>query len=105
RLLDVNLQTDRVCLLIDIHNLSEKLAVKKGQNDLFGDFPLRYFQREILDYLNLVLIENDDDIVSVLNIERFIVIKSLPFQQSHSYFIEGLEEKLEKLNSFLKRKY
>lgn len=99
-LLDVGLHTNRVCLLIDIHNLTEK--VNEG---LLGDFPLHYFQREVLDYLNLILIETTDDIISVLNIERFIIIKALPSEKSFSYFVKGLNEKLEKLNSFLGRKY
>ncbi len=104
-LLDVDLNSNRVCLLIDIHNLTEKITSKKGNKGLLDDFSFQYFQREVLDYLNLILIESADDIISVLNIERFIIIKSLPSQQSYSYFIEGLDEKLEKLNSFLERKY
>ena len=78
-LLDVNLHTDRVCLLIDINNLSERISAEKGNDGLFEDFPLQYFQRDVLDFLNLILIENNEDIVSVLNFERFIIIKSLPF--------------------------
>ncbi|NYF25246.1 sugar diacid recognition domain-containing protein [Sporosarcina sp. JAI121] len=104
-LLDVNLHIDRVCLLIDITNLSERISAEKGNDGLFEDFPLQYFQRDVLDFLNLILNDNKEDIVSVLNFERFIIIKSLPYQQSYVNFISDLDEKVAKLNSFLERKY
>lgn len=96
-LLEIDMHKDQICLLIDIHNLSEKISA--------GNFPLPYFQREVMDFLNLLFQEHKGDIVSFLNIERFIIIKSLPFQHSYSSFIERLDEKLEKLNLFLHSKY
>ncbi|KAB2333290.1 transcriptional regulator [Cytobacillus depressus] len=96
-LLDIEMDKDQVCLLIDIHSLSEKISA--------GNFPLAYFQREVLDFLNLLFQENKGDIVSFLNIERFIIIKSLPFYDSYSSFMKRLDEKLGKLNSFLESKY
>ncbi|MBU8878409.1 helix-turn-helix domain-containing protein [Bacillus sp. FJAT-29790] len=104
-LLEIDLHTDQVCLLIDIKNLSQKLSSKKESEEFFGDFPLQFFQRETLDFLDLLFYENKGDIVSFLNIERFVIIKSLPFQQSYSSFIDSLDEKLEKINSFLESKY
>ena len=104
-LLDVDLQTDRICLLIDIKNLPEKESVENAGEKSVGDFSFQYFQKEVGDYLSLLFQEDDGDIVSILNIERFIVIKTLPFQQSYASFTEGLGEKIERLNSFLERKY
>ncbi|KAA0965072.1 transcriptional regulator [Sporosarcina sp. ANT_H38] len=104
-LLKVDLNSDHVCLLIDINHLTEKITSKKGYEGLLGDFPFQYFQREVLDYLNLILIESDEDIISALNIERFIIIKSLPSHQAYLYFVESLDDKIEKLNYFLEKKY
>ncbi len=103
-LLDIDLHTDRVCLLIDMANLSEKISSNEPTGSA-EDFPVQYFQREVLDYLNLIFHENEGDIISALNIERFIVIKTLPFQQSYANFTASLEEKLDRLNTFLQRKY
>ncbi|MFJ8064026.1 CdaR family transcriptional regulator [Psychrobacillus sp. NPDC096426] len=104
-LLNVDLHANRVCLLIDINNLTEKVSSEKGKVGLLDDFSLQYFQREVLDYLRLIFIENTDDIISVLNIERFIIIKALPTKKSLSILVKSLDEKLEKLNVFLERKY
>lgn len=100
KLLEYDLHKDRVCLLIHIHSLSEKIAEK---NEVFGTF--QYFQKEVLNFLHLIFHENKDDIVSLLDFERFIIIKSLPYQQSFSTLIASLEEKLYKINTFLKTKY
>lgn len=104
-LLNVDLETNRVCLLIDIHNLAGKVTSEKGKEGLLGDFPLQYYQREVLDYLNLIFNKDKEDIISILNIERFIIIKALHLEESYTYLINSLDEKLKKLNSFLERKY
>lgn len=105
KLLEFDLHTDRVCLLININSLSEKISTKKVNDELYGGFPFQYFQREVLSFLHLIFQENKDDFVSFLDFERFIVIKSLPYQQSFSSLIESLNEKLTKINSFLETKY
>lgn len=104
-LLDIDLHTDRVCLLIDMVNLSKKISVANAHSKSNEDFSVQYFQRDVMNYLNLIFHEDDSDIISTLNIERFIIIKTLPFQQSYANFTAGLEEKLERLNQFLQRKY
>jgi carbohydrate diacid regulator len=96
KLLEFDVHSKRVCLLIDIRPSSDTT------NDLIGTFPL---QKEVLSFLQLMFHENKDDIVSLLNLERFIVIKSLPYQQSFESLMETLEEKLHKINSFLETKY
>jgi carbohydrate diacid regulator len=96
KLLEFDIHTNRVCLLINIRPSSETT------NSLIGTFPL---QKEVLSFLQLMFQENKDDIVSLLNLERFIVIKSLPYQQSFCLLVDTLEEKLQKINSFLENKY
>ncbi|WP_066384012.1 CdaR family transcriptional regulator [Neobacillus mesonae] len=105
KLLEFNIDTDRVCLLIDIKNFSNRLSANKEGDDLFERFPLQYFQPEVLSFLQLIFKENKDDIVSFLSLERFIVIKSLPYPRSFSALMESLEEKLQKINTFLETKY
>jgi carbohydrate diacid regulator len=104
-LLDFDFNIDRVCLLVDINSLSEKISSNKGEYELFRNFPLQYFQSEVLNFLNLIFQENKGDIVSFLNIERFIIIKTLPYSQSYISLINSLEQKLEKINSYLETKY
>ncbi len=96
-LLDYDLETDSVCILIDIHSLSQNISLKK--------FPLQYFQREVLDFLHLLFHETKNDIISFLNIERFILIKSLPSERSFTILQQNLEQKLQRLNTFLHKKY
>jgi carbohydrate diacid regulator len=104
KLLEYDIETKRICLLIDIKN-SQKIPVRKGTDELFEDFPFQYFQREIISFLQLIFQENKDDIISFLSLERFIVIKSLPYQGSYSALIESLEGKLQKLNTYLANKF
>ncbi|MFK9094592.1 CdaR family transcriptional regulator [Bacillus salipaludis] len=105
KLLEFDIHTNRVCLLIDIKNFSETLSTKTTTDDLFGSFPLQYFQREVLSFLQLIFQENKDDIISFLSLERFIVIKSLPYPRSYTVLLESLDEKLQKINNFLAAKY
>lgn len=105
KLLEFNLDSSHVCLLIEIKNSSETISDKKNNDELFESFPFQYFQREILEYLQLLFQEEKNDIVSFLNFNQFIVIKALPYQRSYSLLMESLEERLQKINSFLKAKY
>lgn len=103
KLLEFDLLKDRSCLLININSPSKTKSANKEKDELFGSF--QYFQKEVLNFLNLIFHENKDDIVSLINFEQFIVIKSLPYQKSYPALLDSLEEKLKKINSFLETKY
>jgi carbohydrate diacid regulator len=105
KLLDYDLQSNKVCLLVDIQSFSKKISSEKSNEEFFGSFPLQYFQREVLNFLHLLFHESKNDIISYLNIERFIVIKSLPTERSFSRLQENLEQKIQRLNAFLETKY
>ncbi|MFD0828801.1 CdaR family transcriptional regulator [Neobacillus sp. M.A.Huq-85] len=105
KLLEFDLHTNRVCLLIDINNFSEKISAKKGTDDFYESFPMQYFQKELLSFFQLIFQENNDDMISFLSLERLIVIKALPYPRSFSALEEGLPNKLEKINTFLAKKY
>ncbi|GHH99334.1 CdaR family transcriptional regulator [Neobacillus kokaensis] len=105
KLLGFDIDTKRICLIIDIKHFSKKISCKKAADNFFKNFPLQYFQREVLSFLQLIFQENKDDIISFLSLERFIVIKSLPYPRSFTVLIESLEEKLEKINTFLDTKF
>lgn len=103
--LDYDLGINRTCILIDINMLSANLTVKKGSAGFYDKLSFPYFQREVLDFLSLIFRESKDDIISFLNMERFIVIKSIKSEEAYSSFIKTLEQKLGKLNNFLESKY
>ncbi|GLB61835.1 CdaR family transcriptional regulator [Cytobacillus sp. NCCP-133] len=98
KLLEFDLLTDRVCLIIDITNTSS------GDWNLFGNLSF-HFQKEVLSFLKLLFQKNDNDIVSFLDFKRFIIFKSMPFPESLPSLLDKLDEKLAKINSFLEAKY
>jgi carbohydrate diacid regulator len=105
KLLEFNMELNRVCLLVDIRNLSEEITFRKKSDDYYASFPLQFFQQEVLNFLQIIFHEQKDDIISFLSLERFIIIKSLPFPGSYPDLLENLEEKLVKINRFLETKY
>ncbi len=104
-LLDCDLQIDRVCLLIHIHSLSQKIPSKTEAESLFASFPFQYIQREVLNFLHLLFHESKNDLISVLPFEHFIVCKSLPSTNSYSLLYDSLDQKLYRLNHFLESKF
>lgn len=100
--LGYDLDISRTCLLIDVD-----IDMNSLNNDsLVSDrFSLPYFQREALDFLSLIFRETKDDIISFLNVERFIIIKAFHSSESHLAFLDKLGQKLEKLNKFFESKY
>lgn len=100
--LGYDLDTSRTCILIDI---DIDMNTLNGSSNFSDRFSFPYFQREALDFLNLILRETKDDIISFLNVERFIIIKAFRSDEAHAAFLDKLEQKLEKLNKFLESKY
>ncbi|OIK06791.1 transcriptional regulator [Bacillus sp. MUM 116] len=105
KLLEFDLHTNRVCLLIDIQNFSKKISAQKEANDFYDSFPMQYFQKELLSFFQLIFQDNNDDMISFLSLERLIVIKALPYSRSFSTLVESLPNKLEKINTFLEKKH
>ncbi|WP_243297915.1 CdaR family transcriptional regulator [Bacillus litorisediminis] len=106
KMLEYELETNKVCILVDIHSLSQNISSDNpNQEPLTSSFPLQHFQREVLDFLHLLFHESKNDIISSLNIERFIIIKSLSTEHAFTLLKENLSEKLERLNTFLETKY
>jgi len=103
--LDYNLDIYRICILIDIDRQTGEKASAKTQVEFSDKLSFSYYQREVLDYLTLVFRESKDDIVSFLNVERFIIIKSIKSEEAGPSFVSTLEQKLQKINKFLESKY
>ena len=102
-LLDINLHKNKVCLLIKINRFSKLNHTKQGNDEFFNRF--QYFRKEVIGFLKLIFHCDKDDIVSLIDFETFIIIKSLPYKQSYSSLLEGLDDKLMRMNSFLENKY
>jgi carbohydrate diacid regulator len=105
KLLDYDLQTDHICLLIQINSISQKIASTTLSETFSSKFPFQYFQREMLNFLHLLFHESKNDLISFLTIEHFVVIKSIPSKISFSNLKENMEQKIQRLNTFLKTKY
>lgn len=102
-LLDINLHIDRVCLLIKIKRSFKDNQAKHRNDDFFNRF--QYFRNEVINYLKVIFQCDKDDIVSLIDFETFIVMKSLPYKLSYSLLLEYLEDKLMRMKSFLENKY
>jgi len=102
--LDYDLEISRTCVLLDINMLSANPSSQKSAG-FFDKFSFPYFQRDVLDFLTLVFQESKDDILSFLNVERFIIIKSVKSEESYRAFVDTLPQKLDKINKFLASKY
>lgn len=100
--LGYDLDISRTCILIDIHR---PVPMQTSPPELQDPYSLPYFQRDVLDYLYLIFQDSDEDIFSFINIERLIIVKPAAAERSYSTLISSLEQKLNKLNSFLQAKY
>lgn len=101
-MLGYDLAVDRVCIIIDIDSLSINLS---NQNSQFSDkFSLHYLQQELMENVKYVFIDNKQDMISYLNLEQFIILKSVQSKEKYD-FNKTIEHKLQKLNQYLKRKF
>ncbi|TNJ65707.1 transcriptional regulator [Paenibacillus hemerocallicola] len=103
--LDYNLETDRVCLLIDIAGYPHAPDSAAPAPPPADPIPLPYLQQEILDYLNLLFKKSKDDIVSQISVERFIAILPVKSKTEPAQLSVALEKELRKLSLFLQSKY
>lgn len=97
QMLGYDLDTNRICLLVDIQMERGNLPADK--------FSLPIFQRDVLDFLALVFRDTRADIISMLNMGQFIIIKPMKNPDNRNLFMNGLEQKLQKVNKFLETKY
>ncbi len=102
-LLEFDLHKSRVCLVIKINRKPLSSSSKKNNDEFLGHF--QYFQKEVIGFLHLIFHECKDDMISLLDFERFLVIKTLPYKESYSSLLERLEEKLMKINTFVETKF
>jgi carbohydrate diacid regulator len=103
KMLGYNLGLNRVCLLIDMDVLS--LNLSNQQNELPDKFSLQYLQKELIDHVKYHFIDNKQDIISLLTLEQFIILKTVNVGESPDMFIRTVKHKLQRLNQYLKAKY
>lgn len=103
KILGYNLELTRVCLLLEIDTLS--LHLSQQQSESTEKFSLQYIQKDLTEHVKHIFEDSKEDIVSLLNLEQFIILKSVPFEENHQLLIKRIERKLHKLNDLLTKKY
>jgi carbohydrate diacid regulator len=101
KMLGYNLDLDRICIIIEIDLLSIHLP---SQEDKFNKFSFQYFQKELIEQVKYLFVDNKEDIISLLNLEQFIILKSV-YSNDQDTFLKAIESKTQKLNQFLKKKH
>jgi carbohydrate diacid regulator len=102
-MLGYNLEGNRVCLLIEINMLS--LHSSESLREPYDKFSLQFYQREVIDTVKLIFQDSKQDIISLLNPEQFIIVKSLDRNESTESFMKSIERKTAQLNAYVQRKY
>jgi carbohydrate diacid regulator len=103
KMLGYHFEGNRVCLLIEIDMLSLHLSERTGEP--YDKFSLQYFQRELIDTVKSIFQDSKQDIISLLNPEQFIIIKSLDRNENTESFMKTIERKVTQLNAYVQRKY
>ncbi|TCP31313.1 CdaR family transcriptional regulator [Scopulibacillus darangshiensis] len=102
KLLDYNLESEYTCMLIDIECLFIQEDKATGNKE---KLPQQHLQRDVVDFMNLIFRDSKDDIISLINPDRFIVIKAKTSEKNQSSFIRSLKAKQQKFNGFLASKH
>jgi carbohydrate diacid regulator len=101
KMLGYNLELYRICIIIEIDLLSLHLP---SQEDGFDKFSFQYFQKELIEQVKYLFVDNKEDIMSLLNLEQFIILKSVN-SNDQGTIMKAIESKTQKLNQFLKKKH
>ncbi|WP_100403752.1 CdaR family transcriptional regulator [Bacillus sp. FJAT-42315] len=97
--LGYNPDINRCCVLIDIHQPTSKQPIRNTPYS----FP--YFQRDVIDYIQLIFHESKEDIISFIGMEKVIVVKPVKTKEAYAALRSSLQQKLDKLTNFLSIKY
>src|SRR5699024_3110158 len=94
--LNFNENTNRVIMLLEIDGGAEARPEEKAWE---------VFQNNILKTIKAHLYENNEDIVSFLNLDQFIIIKTIGIDSKQTIDLRLLDSKVKRLKSDLKFNY
>ncbi|MTT31814.1 transcriptional regulator [Terrilactibacillus sp. BCM23-1] len=103
QMLGYDLNTPRVCLIIDINMQHSKILQKEKASCIIP--PLQLLQQDIQLYLQQCFMDSDQDIICLLNPEQFILLKSSNLDEDEASFIEKIKFRLKKFNKYLESKH
>ena len=103
KMLGFNLDSDvkRICFLIEIDFLSDPSS---NQQDPEGS-SWQFLQNHIIALLRYYFIDSQEDLISLLTLDQFIVIKSINHDCQTDSFIKRMENKILRFKQFLKSKH
>ncbi|MBU8878404.1 helix-turn-helix domain-containing protein [Bacillus sp. FJAT-29790] len=105
KMLGFNLELDirRVCLLIEIDMFSDSFS--RQHNQIQNKLSWQFLQNNLMDTLKYYLIDNKEDMISLLTIDQFIVIKTIKSDESYDLFIKRLDHNIQRMMHYLKTKF
>ncbi|TYP79333.1 CdaR family transcriptional regulator [Paenibacillus methanolicus] len=97
KMLGYRFDLDRICVIIEMDLLSLHVPGLDKHS-------LPYFQRELIEQVKHLFVDHRQDIFSLLNLERFIVLKAvLPHERET--IVQKLENRMHRLNHFTQEKH
>ncbi|MGG1398549.1 sugar diacid recognition domain-containing protein [Bacillus salipaludis] len=105
KMLGYNLDKEfkRVCLIIEMDMLSEQLTGTHPK--IPHTFSWQFLQDNMMDILRHYLIDNKEDILSLLTLDQFILIKAIDAAESLESFNKQLEHKISRMSEYIQTKY
>ncbi|MDQ6599072.1 transcriptional regulator [Bacillus salipaludis] len=105
KMLGYNLDKEfkRVCLIIEMDMLSEQFTGTHPK--IPNTFSWQFLQDNMMDILRHYLIDNKEDILSLLTLDQFILIKAIDAAESSECFNKQLEHKISRMSEYIQSKY
>ncbi|MDR6998499.1 sugar diacid recognition domain-containing protein [Neobacillus niacini] len=100
---NLDLEFKRVCLIIEIDMLSEQFSGTDPK--IPNTFSWQFLQDNMMDLMRYYLIDNKEDILSLLTLDQFILIKAIDAAESPESFTKQMEHKISRMSEYIKSKY
>ncbi|WP_042355493.1 CdaR family transcriptional regulator [Bacillus rubiinfantis] len=105
KMLGYNLDLDvkRVSILIELDMLTNQFS--EELNPIPDKFSWQFLQNNIIDILRYYLIDHNEDLLSLLTLDQFILIKTLDPTEPQDQYLAKLEQKMNRTLQYLNTKY
>lgn len=103
RMLGYNLNLSRICILIEISVMELNLPIH--QNEIPDKYSYQYLQKDLIDNLKYYLIDNNQDMISLLTLDQFIILKTVGAEENIDIFIKRMRHNIQRLHRYLTVKY
>ncbi|EKN64277.1 carbohydrate diacid transcriptional activator CdaR [Neobacillus bataviensis LMG 21833] len=105
KMLGYNLDSNvnRVCLLIEMDLLSDQFS--EGQHQIPDKYSWQFLQNNIIDIFRYYLIDNKEDLLSLLTLDQFILIKTVDTAEPLDQYINRIKHNIDRTIQYLRTKY